>query len=296
MNLTAASLLQDIAAFQAQTIGSLFGTDKDEAKGDLFSTLLAQHTNANKAGAKLDDLPGSSASSNALATNGRNLSLFDPESAYRMMSYINNRDVLYKAQFSELNQMKAGVAQMQAAGEGLKHITTDTPDAGIKALLNNFVDRYNHWRDSFDDDIADGGLLDKMQAAEVSMYELEQSVKNRFFGARDGLNGLSDLGIQIDPATHFASLDETRLDAALSNNRQAIVNTIQDFSANFAKSAGLLNAENNFIPRQLDNLSRVIHYINDNRDSLRQEFGTGDAARPGGKVAEALSAYNRQYA
>lgn len=40
---------------------------------------------------------------------------------------------------------------------------------------------------------------------------------------------------------------------------------------------------------------RAIRFIDDNRDSLRAEFGTGDAARPVGQVAQALAAYNSTY-
>jgi len=227
------------------------------------------------------------------SVNGRNLALFDPESAYRVMSFINQRDVLYKAQYAELGRMKSGVAQMQAAGEALALIGSDTPDTGVEALLRNFVERYNHWRESFDADIADGGLLDNMQAAEVSLYELEQSVKNRFFGAGDGIRGLADLGVRIDPATGLATLDAQRLGGALGANRQGAVNAIREFGVNFAKSARLLNADDNFIPSQLANLSRVIGYIDDNRAALGREFGTGDAATPSGKAARALLAYNQ---
>jgi hypothetical protein len=57
----------------------------------------------------------------------------------------------------------------------------------------------------------------------------------------------------------------------------------------------LLNSEGNFILRQIDNLSRAIHYIADNKASLQAEFGIGNAAKPAGKVAEALAAYNQTF-
>lgn len=295
MDISPAAITHSIALFQSQALGALFGADSSGAS-DLFSTLLAQKTGDARASNDLSSLLGAHAGSNGLSSTGRNLALFDPESAYNMMSFINSRDVLYKAQFSELNQMKAGVAQMQAAGQGLGAITGDTPPAGVEALLQNFVERYNHWRESFNADVEQGGLLDNMQAAEVSLYELEQSVKYNFFGAKDGIHGLRDLGISIDPATHLATLDSKQLHATLSANHPGAVNAIQEFSANFAKSAGLLNADNNFIPNQLDNLSRVIRYISDNKTALTQEFGSGDAAKPSGKIAQALAAYQQSYA
>lgn len=295
MDLSPAAITQSLALFQSQALGALFGSDSSGAS-DVFSTLLAQKTGFNHTDKDLTSLLDPTAGAKGLASTGRNLALFVPESAYNMMSFINSRDVLYKAQFSELNQMKTGVAQMQAAGQGLGAITADTPPAGVEALLQNFVERYNHWRESFNADVEQGGLLDNMQAAEVSLYELEQSVKYNFFGAKEGIHGLRDLGVSIDPATHLATLDSEQLHATLSANQQGAVNAIQEFSVNFAKSARLLNAENNFIPNQLDNLSRVIRYIDDNKTALRQEFGSGDAATPSGKVAQALAAYNQRYA
>lgn len=294
MDISAAAITQSLALFQSQALGALFGSDSSGAS-DVFSTLLARKTGGKQASDDLSSLLNPSGG-NGLSSSGRNLALFDPESAYNMMSFINSRDVLYKAQFSELNQMKTGVTQMQIAGQGLGKITTDTPPAGVEALLRNFVERYNHWRESFNADVEQGGLLDNMQAAEVSLHELEQSVKYNFFGAKDGIHGLRDLGVGIDPATHLATLDSKQLHATLSANPQGVVNTIDEFSANFAKSASLLNSANNFIPNQLDNLSRVIRYIDDNKAALSQEFGSGDAAKPSGKIAQALAAYNQRYA
>jgi len=110
------------------------------------------------------------------------------------------------------------------------------------------------------------------------------------------MHGMSDIGITIDPTTGLASLENTKLDLTLATNKQAAVNTIQDFSANFTKSAYLLNSENNFIPNQLNNLNSAIHYIADNKDSLQIEFGIGNPAKPTGQVAQALAAYNQTYA
>lgn len=292
MNITAA-LTQNIADFQSQVLGSLFGPVGNVA-GDLFSTLLGQQTGRNQAPAA--DPLGAGKSANALAAKGRNLSLFDPESAFRLSTHINNRDVLYKAQFAELNQIKSGVSQLQAAGEVLSKIDTETKPAAVEGLLQNFVDRYNHWRESFNADVEQGGLLDNVQAAEVSLYELEQSVNNTFFGAQDGVRGLRDLGISIDPNTHFATLDSQRLAATLGANPQGAVRAIDEFSANFAKSAALLNSDNNFIPNQLNNLGRVIHYIDEHKGVLAQEFGSGDPAIPSGKIAQALALYKQIYA
>lgn len=293
MNLTPAARTHNIVDFQSQVLGSLFGGGNSGA-GDLFSSLLGQQVGRNKS--PLDTVFNVGKGANALAANGRNLSLFNPESAFRLSTYINNRDVLYKAQFAELSQIKNGVSQLQAAGEVLGKIDGETKPAAVEGLLQNFIGRYNHWRESFNADVEDGGLLDNVQAAEISLYELEQSVSNRFFGAADGVRGLADLGIRIDRTTHLVSLDSKQLAATLEANPQGVVNAIDEFSANFAKSAALLNSANNFIPNQLDNLGRVIHYIDANKAALAQEFGSGDPAAPSGKIAQALALYQQIYA
>jgi hypothetical protein len=230
-----------------------------------------------------------------LSSSGRNMALADPESAYEMMTVINDDDVYYKAQFAELNQVESSVAKMQDAGQSLGSIAVTTGNDSIKSSLQDFVGQYNSWIQRIDPDIQQGGLLADTQAAQISQYELEQNLKNRFFGGKDGLHGLRDLGISIDPHTRLASLDTAQLDALLAANKPGVVDTVQEFSENFAKSASLLHSEGNFIPRQLDNLNRAIHFIADNKASLQAEFGTGNAAKPTGQIAEALAAYNQAY-
>lgn len=232
-----------------------------------------------------------------LSSLGRNLSLSDPESGYRMMSGINQRDVTYQAQFAELSAMQAAVATMQQAGKTLGEIDAAS-DAGsdgatLKAKLQTFASRYNEWIGRFAGSVEQGGVLDGTQAAEVSLYELEQSVENPFNGAMRGLHGLRDLGFTIDQTSNLAHFDTATFDAALQRNRQGVLDTIGEFSANFAKSASLLNASDNFIPRQLNNLDGVIDYIADNLSALRSEFGRGDPARPTPQIARALAAYQQ---
>ena len=296
MDLSPVAIARSIASMQSQVLGSLFGQSSDN-NSDMFSSILSQQIGqGNNSGTDIASLLSPSGSGNGLSSGGCNPGLFDPKSAYNMMSLINNRDVLYKAQYSELNQMKDGVSQMQAAGQCLCNITAATSPDNIKDKIQQFVAQYNDWRVNFGPDIQQGGLLANTQAAQVSLYELEQSIKNIFNGAKDGVHGLSDLGITIDPNSHLANLDINKLGAMLNSNHQGAVNAINEFSANFAKSAGLLNSDNNFIPNQLNNLGRAINYIADNKVALTQEFGTGAPANPTGKVAQALAAYNQTYA
>jgi len=296
MNISPAALSLSIANFQAQSLNWITNSASDTHGDDIWA-IMSQLLGSNSNSASTDPLAwlNDSSSVKGLSPTGRNMALFDPESAYTMMSVINNRDVSYKAQFSELSQMQSYVAQMQDAGQSLGSIALSTGNDGIRSQLQGFVDQYNGWIQRFDADMQQGGLLAGTQAAQVSVYELDQSIKNIFNGARDGLHGLRDLGFSIDPASKLATLDSAKLDAVLAANKQGAVDTIQEFSANFAKSAGLLNADDNFIPRQLNNLNGAIHYVADNNADLQAEFGTGDPAKPTGQVAKALAVYNQTY-
>lgn len=282
----ASSLKLRLAELQANSISTLsnvaLGTSSNSSPFDL----LAGQNSATKPAATLS----------GLSATGRNLSLFDPESAFSMMSRINTLDVTYKAQFAGLSDMKAAVTEMKQAGQTLGDAVDSTTDnAAITGQLQTFVSKYNEWISEFEATVKSDGLLAGTQAAEVSLYELRQSIENRFNGASDGFRGLADLGVTIDPTTHLATLDAGKLDSALASNKAGVVNTIDEFSANFAKSAGLLTATSNFIPNRLANLDRVIDYIRENKASLQAEFGLGNPAKLSDKVAKALAAYNATY-
>ncbi|WP_194258220.1 flagellar filament capping protein FliD [Rhodocyclus tenuis] len=295
-NSSAASLTLRVATIQSQNFASLLNaafagnSAKDSANdAGIFDVLTSSTGSSSDALGNVLD----TSSSKGLSASGRNTALFDPESAYRMMSVINYDEVSYKAQFSEMSQMKSWLSEMQQDAQSLGGISLTSSDDSIRASLQTFTDQYNAWVKRFDADMQSGSLLADTQAAQVSRYELEQSVENMFNGASDGLHGLRDLGLTIDPYSNLATLDSTRLDAVLASNKQGVVDTVQQFSANFAKSAELLNSDGNFIPKRLNNLSRAIAYIEDNKSSLQAEFGLGDAAKPSGLVAQALAAYQQ---
>lgn len=235
------------------------------------------------------------ASVQALSATGRNTRLFDPESAYRMMTIINTREVTYKAELSEMKDMKSCLQTMQQEAIKLGEIDQTSSNEDIRNGLKAFTDAYNGWIERFDENLEDGGLLAGTHAASASQWELEKSVESFFNGAMDGVRGMGDLGLSIDPHTNMASLDASRLDAQMSSNKKGVGNAIQEFSANFAKSAELLNSDGNFIPNRLSNLDRVIDYIDRNKTSLQAEFGLGDPAKPNALVAKALAAYNTTY-
>ena len=279
----ATSLKMRMAELQANSVSSITsGVLGTSSSGSSAFDFLSSLNNAGNSSTPLATLPG-------LSATGRNLSLFDPESAFTMMSTINSLDVTYKAQFSQLSEMKE-------AGQTLGDVVDNTSDnAQITSQLQTFVSKYNEWVTEFQGTVKSDGLLAGTQAAEISLYELRQSIENRFNGAMDGFRGLADLGLTIDPTTRLATLDASKLDAALASNKAGAVNTIDEFSANFAKSAGLLNSVSNFIPNRLANLDRVIDYISENTASLQTEFGLGAPAKISDKVAKALAAYNATY-
>ncbi len=280
-----------VASIKAQSVSDLLGSVSGSGNSSDGLNFLSGGSAAG--GSDPMSLLGVSTTTQGLSASGRNLSLYDPESAYKMMSLINNADVNYKAQYSELSAMDSAVAGMQQAGETLGTTSTTMDSAGIEAQLQTFADKYNAWVKRFEPTVQNNGVLAGTQAAEVSLHELEQSVENPFNGAANGIRGLQDIGFSIDPTTHLASIDTSKLDAALSTNQQGVVNSIDQFSANFAKSAQLLDSANNFIPDRLANLNGVINYISNNTTALQAEFGSGDPAKPSAQVAQALAAYNQ---
>ena len=293
------ALKLQLANIQSQTVGSLVSSAPASGKvsgGANFADILgAGNTSGNSA---LNALLGSAASisgTNGIAATGRNMALFDPESAYRMMTDINARAVAYKAESSEMTDMKAYVSALQQ--EAIKLGSTDAAASGeeIRSRVQAFTDAYNGWMQRFGSELQDGGMLAGTQAAKVSQWELEQSIANPFHGAKDGLHGMADLGLSIDPVTKLATVDNARLDATLANNKTAAIGALHDFTSQFAKAAELLNSDGNFINNRLDNLSRAITYIDSNMASLQAEFGLGDTAKPTGQVAKALASYNAKH-
>jgi len=250
---------------------------------DLLGTLQAA------SGLSSTTIPGISIP--GLSATGRNPALFDPESAYTMMSQINRNDVTYKAQFAQLSSMKTVIAGLQQQTAGLGSLNETTANDRIRGELEKFAARYNDWIQAFDADLQPGGILNNVQAAEVARHGLKQSVNSFFHGAAAGVRGLRDLGLSIDPATNLAVFDVTRLESTLGKNRTGAISALQEFSASFTRAAELLNTDNNFIARRLNNLGRAIDYFAERQSALQSEFGLGDPAQPDGRLAEALAAY-----
>jgi hypothetical protein len=294
MNTSPAHIANAIAELKARTMNALFGNDFDDIDdfdGVFAKALLTQIPDMESMSVGVLSalsLPGEAAAAQRHA--GRNMALADPESAYRMMTLINGKDALFKAQAYELGEMGEAVAQMRQAGLDLSNIAADHET--VEAGLRDFVAGYNDWIRRFDPALGGDGLLAGTQAAQISRYELEQSVRNMFIGVGVGLSGIDDIGVDV-MADGTLSLDGAKLDAMLDSNMQAVASATREFGAHFARSAEILNADNNFIPNQLDNLNRAIRYIGENLADWQAEFGLGDVARPSGQVARALAAYRQ---
>lgn len=293
MNNSPISVAVNAAGFRLQALSAPMDSEFDST-GLFMAAISGIFPAADSISTRVLPITNKAGGIQGISSAGRNLALDDPESAYDMMTVINTRDVLYKAQFAELGQMRTAISAMQGAAQSLKIVSSTTGD-GIRSQLQGFVDQYNSWVQQFDADMRQGGLLADTQAARIARRELDQSLENIFNGAKDGLHGLKDIGITIDHPSGLAALDTARLDAVLATNKQGAVDAVGEFSANFAEAARLLNADGNFMPRQQDNLGRAIHYIADNSSALQAEFGTGDAVKPTGQIAQALAAYNRTF-
>lgn len=277
------SLSLRVAEIRSQTFASLVSSllgNEDEEGASSFDAIFGTGTTVEE----------------GLSPTGRNTTLHDPESAYRMMTLINAKEVDYKAEFSEMSDMKSRLYAMRDEALGLGSVGAATEDGDIRTRLEKFAEAYNGWIDRFDESLAPGGLLAATQAAHVSQWELEQSVENIFNGVEaGGVRGMQALGFVVDPVTNFVSIDAGKLDAALASDKAGAVATVEAFSKDFARAVELLNSDGNFVPNRLGNLDRVIDYIADNRQSLQAEFGLGDPARPTGQVAQALASYNTIY-
>lgn len=284
------SLQLRLAEFKSQNFDTLLSSPVDSPQEQSWTNFDALFANGNASANPVDALLQPAATT--ASTSGRNAALSDPESAYRMMSLINAKDVSYKAEFAEMRDMRSYLAPLSEEARSLGGIDAATANDAIHAHLNAFADAYNGWIGRFDQDLQAGGVLAGTQAAQVSQRELEQSVESFFNGAALGLHGMRDLGFAIDAKTNLASVDGARLDSVLAANKAGVIDTVRQFSAGFATSAALLQADGNFISHRLDNLGRVIDYLDANMPSLQTEFGLGDAAKPNGQVARALASYN----
>lgn len=268
MNTSSTSIALSIATFRTQMLGSLtnLGSDSGSSFGDIMSRFQAGRDNS-----------PSALTANSSAGVNAAVALGDTQSAYAMMTRIDGLDLAYKSQYSELSQIDSYLPRLEEAARQLGMTAVAEANDSIAAKLQDFAQQYDAWIQRFKPDMQRGAVLANTQAAEIPIYELDQVIENRFIGAKDGFHGLADLGVGIAPTTGLMSVDTRLLGAALRNNKQAVVDTVKEFSAKFAASANLLASDDNLIRRRLNNLNTAISYIAGNIGGWQQEFGRGGA-------------------
>lgn len=286
------TLKSRIAEFQSQALGTLFSDSTESGMARDSSNFTVLFGADDGLSRLFYSLSGHADGANGLAASGRNTALADPESAYRMMTLINGKDVAFKAEFAEMDEMKSYLATMRREALALKDIDAAAGNDDIRAHLQGFADAYNGWIGRFDADLHAGGLLAGTQAAQVAQWELEQAVEGIYNGAMGGLHAMADLGFDIDPVSNLVSLDGKRLDAALANDKARVIGTVRELSEKVAEAATLLSSGGNFIANRMDNLARAIDYLDTNTPSFQAEFGLGAAPRPSDQLVKALAGYN----
>ena len=92
MTLSPPSILLGLASFRSQALGSLIAAGPD-AKHDTRWQDIFQGFASEGASASSSSMLTKAGEIRGLSSTGRNLGLFDTESAFRMMSVINSYDI-----------------------------------------------------------------------------------------------------------------------------------------------------------------------------------------------------------
>lgn len=308
--LNLASLSSSLAQFKGQALTSMFnsvsptwssgplaGAAADTSffnrVGDPLLDVVSAHTPATF-GSVLDHF---SAHMKELPTpttpTGLDASQSFSKPGQNMVTVLNRVEVTFKAQYSELGAMRKSLVQEQDAAQKLNTLTPQTPDAGIKAALADFVASYNAGVERFTPSVAKGGILEGSWEAERARFATQRDINYILNGSEVGLKGgLAALGISADPKTGLASVDQTRLDAALAGNKGNVVAALTSFATTFIDTIDALNAAGHAQVRQMANLDRAVHWIADNKAAAQKEFGPGAAATPNDAFAKAVALYD----
>ncbi|MFT3757805.1 hypothetical protein [Thauera sp.] len=178
-----------------------------------------------------------------------------------------------------LTQLRERLAELGSAGDELKQLTVDSPDADIKAALKNFIERYNAWDAEFDPYFEDGALLDDNQAGEVARFSMRREVGSIFHGAGSGgfALGLTDMGVSFTPDGQL-TFDERAFDAALQSGRESALHTLHNVAGAFSTAAELLAADGHLLDRRIGNAERAVAWAAENQRSMMAEFGPNATA------------------
>ncbi len=233
-----------------------------------------------------------------MSATGRITSLHDPESAYRMMSIINQAEASYTGQRNSLTEMRDMLKELRQEAHGLVK-QAKNPENDVQTLstaLGQFKEAYNTWISTFSNDLASGGVLHGNQAATVVRTGLRNIVTDIFHGAAHGFQGLGDLGLNINGHDQLANFNAKEFTQTATRNIDAVRDTINQFAMRFEQATTLFSAAGNFIDNRQNNLQRALEFIASNKPALQAEFGLGDPAKPVGDsppTRTALASYSK---
>ena len=306
MSLDLSKLSSQLALFKGQSLSSLFdkpttawefdplgraagdarfASGQDNALTNLpsFGNLMAQFG----ASLRQDELPTSTTPTALDAAGGFS------RPGQNMVTVLNRVEVTFKAQFSELGEMRHSLVAEQAAAKQLAALGPDSSGADIKAELAHFVDTYNAGVNRFAPAVDKGGVLEGSWEANRARFATQRDINYILNGSEAGIKGdLAQLGITTDPKTGLASIDNAKLDGALARDQGHVLASVNAFANTFVTTVDFLNAKDHSQQRQMANLDRAVHWIDDNRDDVQKEFGPGAAATPNEAFAKAAALYD----
>ncbi|WP_426102149.1 hypothetical protein [Massilia sp. TSP1-1-2] len=210
-----------------------------------------------------------------------------------MVTVLNRVEVTFKAQFSELGEMRHSLVSEQAAAKQLGALGPGSSAADIKAELTRFVSSYNAGVNRFAPAVDKGGILEGSWEAGRARFATRRDIGYSLNGADVGIKGdLAQLGITTDPKTGLAAIDDARLDGALTRDRGHVLASVTAFANTFVTTVDFLNAKDHGQQRQMANLDRAVHWIGEHKAAVQKEFGAGAAATPNAAFAKAAAHYD----
>ncbi len=303
MSLDLSRLSSQLALFKGQSLSSLFDKPTSSWEFDPLGRAAGDARFANGLGSDtgLNNMPSfgklleqfsaelpTSTTPTALDAAG---SFSRP--GQNMITVLNRVEVTFKAQFSELGEMRHSLVGEQAAAQRLAALSNASSNAEIKAELAHFVETYNAGVNRFAPAVDKGGVLEGSWEAARARFATQRDINYVMNGSEKGIKGdLAKLGISTDPKTGLASIDQAMLDGALASDKGHVVASVTAFADTFVTTVDFLNAKGHSQQRQMANLDRAVHWIDDNRDDVQKEFGPGAAATPNEAFAKAAALYD----
>ncbi|NMG66120.1 flagellar filament capping protein FliD [Azoarcus indigens] len=270
----------DLAAFRLNALATLTnGSSSGRSSGsttDFMTTLLnAQTALISGAGTSSAASGMGSLLGNSTSQLNSVLSQLEASNSAFMKRY-NARVEAIGDEAEVLTQLRARMAELGEASDGLGKLDASSSDGDIKAALQDFITRYNAWDSEFDPYFEDGALLDDNQAGEVARFSLRREVGSIFHGAGHGgyALGLTDMGVTFTPDGQL-TFDEAAFDSALANNREAGVQTLNNMAKAFGDAAELLSSDGHLLDRRIANAERAVAWAADHQSEVEGEFGAG---------------------